>query len=187
MIKTINKYLNESILVSILFGVFGLILIIWPKTSLDTFAYITGSIFLIYGIYNFIDSFTVNPLFSLIQMTISVLSSLFGITVFLNPNIFESIIPIVLGIFFIINGSFKIRMSFVLKKYDNNWFISLITSIIMVLCGVVLIFNPQSSAVMITSIIGIVLLIYAISDVIDMFIIKSRVKDFTNYFEKIFK
>ena len=187
MLKSINKYLNESILLSVLFGVIGIILIIWPETSIDTFAYIIGAILLVYGTYNFIDSFTINPIFGLSQMITSILSFIFGTSIFFNTSIFESLIPIVLGIFFIINGSFKARMSFVLKKFDKNWALSLITSIIMIICGIILIVNPMSTAIMITSIIGIILVVYSISDIIDMFIIKSRIKDFTKYFEKIFK
>ena len=75
MIKTINKYLNLSIILSILFGIIGIFLMIWPKSSLDTFVYIIGSALLVYGIFNFIDSFTINPIFCLPQMTSSVLSA----------------------------------------------------------------------------------------------------------------
>lgn len=187
LIKTINKYLNVSIILSILFGIIGVILMIWPKTSLETFAYVIGSVLLVYGIFNFIDSFTINPIFCLPQMTSSVLSFLLGILIFLNPNIFENLLPIVLGIFFIINGSFKARISFVLKNIDNSWILSLITSILMIICGFVLIINPKVSAIMITSLIGIILIVYAISDIIDIFVFKSKAKDIGKYFEKYIK
>ncbi|MGM9882048.1 MAG: HdeD family acid-resistance protein [Bacilli bacterium] len=187
LLKTINKYLNTSIIVSVLFAILGIILIIWPKTSLETFSYIIGSVLLIYGVFNFIDSFTINPVFCLPQMTSSVLSALLGILIFLKPSLFENLLPIVLGIFFIINGSFKARMSFVLKKVDSSWILSLITSILMVVCGFILIINPNISAIMITTLIGIMLVVYAISDIIDTFVFKSRVKDISKYFEKYIK
>lgn len=187
MIKTINKYLNLSIILSILFGIIGIFLMIWPKSSLDTFAYIIGSALLVYGIFNFIDSFTINPIFCLPQMTSSVLSALLGILIFLNPNIFESLLPIVLGIFFIINGAFKSRMSFVLKKIDSSWVLSLITSLLMIICGFILIINPRISAIMITTLMGIILMVYAISDIIDMFVFKSKIKNISKYFEKYIK
>ena len=187
MLKTINKSLNVSIILSLLLGIIGGILIIWPKTSLETFSYIIGAMLLIYGIFNFIDSFTVNPVFCLPQMTTSVLSFLLGILIFLNPTIFESLLPIVLGIFFIINGSFKARMSFILKKADSSWVLSLVTSIIMIICGIVLLVNPHGSAIMLTSLIGIIMVVYAISDIIDMCVFKSKVKDISKYFEKLLK
>lgn len=187
MLKSINKYLNESILLSILFGVIGIILIVCPETSLDTFAYIIGIILIVYGTYNFIDSFAINLVFGLSQMIISILSFIFGASIFFNVSIFESLIPIILGIFFIINGFFKARISFVLKKFDSSWVLSLVTSIIMIICAIILIINPIDTAIMITSIIGVILVVYSVSDIIDMFIIKSRIKEFTKYFEKIIK
>lgn len=187
MLKTINKYINLSIIMAVLFMIVGVILLIWPKSSLDTISYIIGTFLLIYGIYNFIDSFTINPIFCFIQMTSSVLSVVLGIIIFLNPNLFENLIPILLGIFFIINGSFKTRLSFIIKDISNNWILPLITSILMVLCGFLLIVNPKVSAIMITTMIGIILIIYSISDIIDMLVFKSRTKEISKYFEKLLK
>lgn len=57
----------------------------------------------------------------------------------------------------------------------------------MIICAIILIINPIDTAIMITSIIGVILVVYSVSDIIDMFIIKSRIKEFTKYFEKIIK
>ena len=156
----------------------GILLIVWPKASLDTFAYVIGTIMIIYGIYSFIDSFSINPALCLFQMTNSILSFLLGICVFLNPSIFESILPIALGIFFIISGAFSSRISFIIKDIDNSYIISLFTSILMIICGVVLIINP---------LIGIILIVYSVSAIVDMFVFKSRVKEIDKYFSKLLK
>ena len=73
MIKKINEYINLSIILSVLFMIVGILLIVWPKASLDTFAYVIGTIMIIYGIYSFIDSFSINPALCLFQMTNSIL------------------------------------------------------------------------------------------------------------------
>ena len=173
MIKKINEYINLSIILSVLFMIVGILLIVWPKASLDTFAYVIGTIMIIYGIYSFIDSFSINPALCLFQMTNSILSFLLGICVFLNPSIFESILPIALGIFFIIS--------------DNSYIISLFTSILMIICGVVLIINPGNTALVITTLIGIILIVYSVSAIVDMFVFKSRVKEIDKYFSKLLK
>lgn len=187
MIKTLNKYINLSMILSILFIIVGVILIIWPKTSLETISYMIGAFLLVYGIYNFIDSFSINPIFCFVQMTSSVLAFVLGIIIFLNPTIFESLIPIVLGIFFIINGSFKTRLSFIIKDVSDNWILSLITSILMIICGVLLIINPKITAIMLTTMVGILLVVYSVADIVDMVVFKSRVKDIYKYFEKLLK
>lgn len=61
MVKSMNKYINLSIVLSCLFALIGILLIVWPKASLDTFSYMIGSFLLLYGIFNLIDSFTINP------------------------------------------------------------------------------------------------------------------------------
>ena len=178
MIKKINEYINLSIILSVLFMIVGILLIVWPKASLDTFAYV---------IYSFIDSFSINPALCLFQMTNSILSFLLGICVFLNPSIFESILPIVLGIFFIISGAFSSRISFIIKDIDNSYILSLFTSILMVICGVILIINPGNTALVITTLIGIILIVYSVSAIVDMFVFKSRVKEIDKYFSKLLK
>ena len=184
MIKKINEYINLSIILSVLFMIVGVLLIVWPKASLDTFAYVIGTIMIIYGIYSFIDSFSINPALCLFQVTNSILSFLLGICVFLNPSIFESILPIALGI---LSGAFSSRISFIIKDIDNSYILSLFTSILMIICGVVLIINPGNTALVITTLIGIILIVYSVSAIVDMFVFKSRVKEIDKYFSKLLK
>ena len=57
----------------------------------------------------------------------------------------------------------------------------------MVICGVVLIINPGNTALVITTLIGIVLIVYSVSAIVDMFVFKSRVKEIDKYFSKLLK
>lgn len=187
MVKFFNKYLNLSIIISVISILFGLVIVIWPNISLDVIAYIIACFLIVYGSYNFIESFTINPLICLLQMTTSILSMMMGIIIFLNPDVFEKIIPIVLGITFIISGFFKTRISFVIKNVDSSWYFTLGASILMIICGFVLIINPKISALMLTTIIGTLLIIYSISGIIDTIIFKKKIKDITKYFDKLLK
>ena len=107
MSKEINKYLNLSIVMSVLFAILGVILVVSPNSSLDTIAYLLAAFLLVYGTYNFIDSFAIHPIFFFMKMASSVISIILGIVIFLNPEIFKNLIPIALGVFFIINGIFQ--------------------------------------------------------------------------------
>ena len=85
MSKEINKYLNLSIVMSILFVILGIILVVSPESSINTIAYMLASFLLVYGTFNFIDSFTINPIllesssiadaFSLKPLTVVTISS----------------------------------------------------------------------------------------------------------------
>ena len=119
-------------------------------------------------------------------MISSVLSIIIGVAVFLNPNIMENLLPILLGIFFIISGAFKARISYIIKSADD-YLLPIITSILMILCGIILIVYPQDSAIAVAILTGVIMLIYGISDVIDMIVFKSNVKSIENYFDKLIK
>ena len=57
----------------------------------------------------------------------------------------------------------------------------------MVICGVILIINPGNTALVITTLIGIILIVYSVSAIVDMFVFKSRVKEIDKYFSKLLK
>ncbi len=82
----------------------------------------------------------------------------------------------------------KLEWHLLLKNIDNYFVLSVITSVLTIICGIVLIINPSISAVMITTMIGIVILVYAVFDVVDAFILKHRVKEeISKYFEQLLK
>ena len=59
-------------------------------------------------------------------------------------------------------------MAFIIKNIDNYFVLSVITSVL-------------------TIMIGIVVLVYAIFDIVDAFILKHRVKEISKYFEQLLK
>jgi uncharacterized membrane protein HdeD (DUF308 family) len=61
-----------------------------------------------------------------------------------------------------------------LKKESNNvWKTTLIMSIITIICGLVLIFNPFKGAILLTRIVGILIIIYALLDIISTITIRN--------------
>ena len=73
------------------------------------------------------------------------------------------IINIVLGITIIVSSSLKIQQALILRSFKSSyWLGSLITALLALICGVILLFNPFTGAVVITKVIGLFLIIYAI-------------------------
>ena len=72
-------------------------------------------------------------------------------------------------------------LNFQIRKYSSKETLNrdsnqktMLLSIIMVICGTVLIFNPFKGAVLLTRLVGIFILIYAILDLISTLVIKSN-------------
>ena len=186
MIKKINKFVDLSIIASIIFTIIGLCLIIFPDVSLNIMSYVIGGLFLIFGIYLFTINY--NSLILTDMIFFGVMMVLLGVILIVYPKLIAQLIPIVLGIWFITDSIVKIRISLSLKDYDDTpWVLTLILSIISMLCGVVFILHPLASSEVITTFIGALIMIYALSDIIDMFMFKKHINDVIKSFKKNIK
>lgn len=186
MIKKINKFVDLSIIASIIFTIIGLCLIIFPDVSLNIMSYVIGGLFLIFGIYLFTINY--NSLILTDMIFFGVMMVLLGVILIVYPKLIAQLIPIVLGIWFITDSIVKIRISLSLKDYDDTpWVLTLVLSIISMLCGVVFILHPLASSEVITTFIGALIMIYALSDIIDMFMFKKHINDVIKSFKKNIK
>ena len=173
MLNKLNKYLNSGIILTIVFLLVGGILIVKPDISFNIISYLIGASLIVSGIYLFIiDSKTKNIFINVFLYAI--LLTLIGILIILNPITLKVILPIFLGLWFLISGIFKIRLDIYMK--DEPYFIlSLITNIITVICGVILLINPVESVSAITISLGIIIVVSSISSLIDIIIFKKNI------------
>ena len=58
---------------------------------------------------------------------------------------------------------------------DYSWILSLIMSILSIVCGILFIVNPLDGAEVIVSFVGILLFVYSLSDIVDMCIFKKNI------------
>ena len=182
MLNKLNKYLNSGIILTIVFLLVGCILIVKPDISFNIISYLIGASLIVSGIYLFIiDSKTKNIFINVFLYAI--LLTLIGILIILNPITLKVILPIFLGLWFLISGIFKIRLDIYMK--DEPYFIlSLITNIITVICGVILLINPVESVSAITISLGIIIVVSSISSLIDIIIFKKNINSVVKYLKE---
>ena len=185
MLNKLNKYLNSGIILTIVFLLVGGILIVKPDISFNIISYLIGASLIVSGIYLFIiDSKTKNIFINVFLYAI--LLTLIGILIILNPITLKVILPIFLGLWFLISGIFKIRLDIYMK--DEPYFIlSLITNIITVICGVILLINPVESVSAITISLGIIIVVSSISSLIDIIIFKKNINNVVKYLKEEYK
>lgn len=189
MIKKLNSFINSSICISIMFIIIGIIMVLMPKMSLEILGVILSLILIINGIILMITDIKLNNNFIPIDMLpASMLSILLGIMMLIYPNTLSIIIPLMLGTWFIMTSIFKIRLTLYLSKIKNTpWILLMLISILSIVCGFILILNPIDSSVAITLFIGIVIIVYAISDITNMIVLKRNIKNLTKYFKENIK
>ena len=172
----LKKIFITSMVTSIIMIVMGIFLLEKPDFVLTTLSTIIGIIVLIPGIISLVDYFKTKYMPNLV---IGVIAGILGLIFIFNPKFISSILPFVLGIYFIINGLSRLQYAVEMKKNKvPEYAPSLISSILILGCGVLLIVNPFSGAMAMTQVIGIFMIIYAGLDIYNAVTTKQKVKDF---------
>jgi len=179
-----NKFLSNFIKTSIAFSsaliILGILLIIRSEATVITISYVIGAVLIALGVLAELNYFKDNKQGvekTDLNVIYGVVCIILGIVVINNPAAIASIIPLVVGVIIITNSVVKLQYSLELKKERNDlWVSTLVLSIVMVVCGVILIFNPFKSAVVIMKIVGIFILIYAVIDLLSSFFLRNVLK-----------
>lgn len=172
----IKKVIWPSLISSIFLLLLGLLLFFKSGATLIGISYLVGGVLIALGviaIINFLRNSS-KDIFVELNIVYGIVSIVAGIFLVTVPEFIGSIIPIVVGIAVIISSSFKIQQALVLKNLGSKYFApSIIMAIMCLICGVVILFNPFTSTVVVTQIIGLFMIIYAVLDIINSFILKK--------------
>lgn len=186
MEKKIKKMCNTSLFISMLFIVVGLFLFIKPDTTISIISYIIGSALLLNGfhsIYKYFSNELIGNVFNF-DLSYGVLLIIAGVFLIVKPNALATLFPIILGIWIIINSVTKFQYSLVLKRAKNeDWGYTTLISVLTLMWGIVLLYNPFKGALMITQTIGVFIIVYAVLDIIDNFIIRKNINDILDIFK----
>ena len=172
-ISSMNK---TSIVFSIIFILLGLFLILKPAEALHLVSYAIGIILLIWGLFSIVKFFTKKNSQSYLEFSfiVGMFVFIFGVIILIKPNTIANIIPLLLGIWMLINGVIKLSYSLMVNKINPS-ISSIIVSALIIICGIILIFNPFSGAKAIAQIIGGLLIFYSVLDLIECITIKTTV------------
>lgn len=184
MEKLIKSIYKSSICTSILLLLFGIMLLFKSDGTIVAISYMLGGALIVLGIIaliKYISKGSENS--NSLNVIYGTITTIFGILIILNPTAIATIIPFVIGIGILINSSIKLVYAMELKnKEDNIWKSTTIMNAIGALCGILILFNPFKTSVLIFKIIGIIIIIYATMDLVSSYQLK---KDINNIKDKI--
>lgn len=148
-------------------------------TSIRVFSYIVGALVLCMGIVELVMFFTsVGIVGGGMVLADGIITTLLGIFFLANVNIVEAILPIVFAMWFIYEGISELVLAIQAGKFKvSNWWVLLIFAIIEIIFGFVALFDPISSAISLTVLVGIFLFVRGLSMLGD-WIVALRVKNF---------
>lgn len=159
-----NSSSSNELTNTLILGLVGLILLLIPDTLNKLLGIVVGLGFLILGIYS-IYQYLQQKLFTS-NMISGILYSILGLIVLLYPGSVIRAVAIGIGFALIVIGLSKLRQALILKNLNTKWIGTLVVSILILILGFLLVFNPFSG-VAITKLAGAFLLIVAIFNVVD--------------------
>lgn len=160
---------------SVTFVILGLILALRPDEIMSIIAYLIGAVFVVIGfikIINYIQDKGSNNLYNY-DFIYGIMSIVIGIVVIVYRAYISKIFGIVIGIWIIYSSVIRASSALKLRTIKSNiWIYSMILAAIMFVCGLYIILNTG----VIISTIGIIMIIYAVLDIIENIIFINNVK-----------
>lgn len=184
--KKVNTFINSSILVSLGFFVLGVIFLAMPSLSLDIIRWVIAIGSLIIGTILVAADLGGRRTFPFFSTTIAgIVLLIIGLVFIRHPRVMD-IFPIILGAIFIINAFTSGRLTTALRGTNAGKYAT-ITTILAIVCGVLLIANPWEGNISMMIFAGIMMIVYSLSTFVDMIVLKKNVKELSKQLKSFFK
>lgn len=179
MSSFIRKYSANTLVVSVLLLILSVLLIAKPVASLRFIIIFLGCIAVVDGIIHIVSYISTTPEFRALSFELveGILGLILGFAVMFNPDVIVSFLPFIIGIWIIAEGIIKFQFAFNIKGSQvGNWFILLLMSVLTIIFGFIVIFNPFGTAIAITTLAGIFLLVSEIANIIESIYVIAKFK-----------
>lgn len=161
----VKKVFANKIITNILIFIFGLILIIFPISSISVVSKIISCLLFVICLSYIINFFINKNLKSqteTLYLLLSILGLLLSIYTFIKPLWLVTTINVIVGIILLLLAGYNIRYLLNYTVKSNLWWVLMLISIVVVIIGIVAIVNPLKIASTIIRFEGIALVINAI-------------------------
>lgn len=174
----LEKFLKKSswtdIVLSLIFILFGIMLIASPEAVQSIIAVLLGAIFIVMGVLRLIDYFATNKQDNYL-LAIAVVAILTGIIIMFCSDIILSVFRILIAIWIIYSGIMNLQTTIVWKDVKSKlWLISLLLSIVIIIAGVYVLVVSGS----LLQTVGVILVVYGIVDIIESVIFMKKIDNY---------
>ncbi len=173
---------KNGILVSGIFLIIvGLILLFFPEGTTRLIAYITAVLLLVLGIAQIIGYLRSEPGMGRHQSSLAagIMLVIAGLIVYFRAEAVISIIPVIMGIIIAISGVAKLQQAVDLARMKvSRWSTVLVIALLNIVLGVIIIFDPFSTAMTLLRFVGIGLIYSGLSDVIATIYLSRQTREY---------
>ena len=169
------------LLVSILYVLLGLVLLIWPGVSVTVFCYAFGAVLLLYGLVTVLHFFLrdTRQAAMAFELFLGVVAAAVGLVFLLQPTVVASILPVVVGLFIVVDSLVNLKRALELRRMDYvRWKVPLVLSVVALALGLVVVLRPFLAAEALVMLIGGVLIYTGLSDLWTLFQLSRWTKEY---------
>ncbi|MFR8547858.1 MAG: HdeD family acid-resistance protein [Lachnospiraceae bacterium] len=156
--ELIKRAKDAYIAVSVLMLLIGSCLIIWPKTSLAVFCTVAGIAMVVFGVVKLFGYFS-KDLYRLafqFDLALGILSVLFGLVIAIHPYNLIACVPVIMGIFVMLDGVFKIQTALDARQFGlKAWWMVMLLAVVSGGFGLLLVLNPFEGAAAMMILLGV--------------------------------
>lgn len=139
----------------------GILFISFPSASAVAICCAVGILITLFGLVKIISYFS-NDLFRLafqFDLALGIFSVAAGVIIILHPGNIAALMPVIIGVFVLVDGAMKIQTSHDAKLFGlAYWWGILVFGILSCICGLLLIMNPFEGASALMILLGISLI-----------------------------
>lgn len=174
----LEKFLKKSswtdIAVSLIFILFGAMLMMSPETVQAMIAILLGAVFIAMGLFRLIN-YIASGKTDRYSLSIGIVAIITGIIIMFCSGIILSVFRIIIAIWIIYSGIMNLQTTIVWKDSKSKlWWMSFILSILMIIAGIYVMAN--SGAILQT--IGMIIIAYAIINIIENIIFMKKIDNY---------
>ena len=174
MEKLLKKSSWTDIIISILFILFGIMLMARPDTIMSVISFLLGTICVVIGILKGIDYFSSGKTDNYI-LAIAMIAIIVGIIIMFCSNIIFSVFRIIIAVWIIYSGLMDLQTTIIWKDYKSRlWLLTLILAIIMIVGGIYILINTGAML----QIVGAIIIAYGIIDILENIVFIKKVDNY---------
>ena len=173
-----EKFLKRSswtdIVVSIIFVLFGSLLIAKPSETVGAISIILGIVFIAMGVLKLVEYYTSDTKEDWL-LTIALIAVVLGVVILFASDAILSVFRVIVGIWIIATGIMDLQTTLVWKEVKSPyWTTAVLLSILMMLAGIIILVNQN---ILFTTM-GIIIVIYGLLDIVDRVIFMQKINDY---------
>ena len=173
-----EKFLKRSswtdIVISIIFIIFGVLLVAKPEETKGAISIILGILFIAMGVLKLIEYYTSETKDDL-MLTVALVTVIFGVIILFASDAVLTFFRVILGVWIIVTGVMDLQTILIWKQVRSPyWTVTLLLTIFMILSGIIILVNQG----IVLTVLGGLIIIYGILDIIDRLIFMKKINDY---------